>query len=455
MRGLARGKTSSLCGTIIDHPRSPSITRFRAIHTIPQMNLLIVSISPSRCHVAQLLNHPHITFILIIMPDIAATFSDDDPPAFDNCRKGTPNTDTSAETPDQPSSTSISLSSLADVVYDQLTETKPPITSTTLTLPRRRAVPASRNGNIFRDVEVSEEEIVTLSRQIRDTNFMFAPNTRSVRGGWDYQVIALVLEGDPFTFNPAGGDYRMKERVCTFRCDPFQQHYFTRDSNSWIQHNMTILGDTVPKSMIAKQHTEWTSRPNLARSHALERVKSNLYVADLLKVFVQDLENVSKSKRGQTARIAAEDMHMQSCNLKVPPNSLLKTFGRTLSDESEWLLIDAPHDSDNVRYLHPYKFRCDHEDKWSNLVHALAHFAYHRTGALSLLSQIDCDKSGNLSNLICFTRGYPHVGIPGTDMDEEVHMAFVHFKGEHKCNPICRTLGLYNVQTGYPANRSD
>ncbi|KAH9808519.1 hypothetical protein DFH28DRAFT_909110 [Melampsora americana] len=348
------------------------------------------------------------------------------------------------------------LTSSLDVEHEP--EMKVP-TRTPVNLLVRRDPSARRTAAgvvVDEDLEVTEEEIIKLSSQIRHLNFMFTPATSSKQGGWNYEVVPVILEGDSLIFDPAGGDYTMDQSVVTFNCVPFEQPYFTQDSHDWIQRKMMI--DTkhydLPHIMIAKQHKAWANRPNLARSQALERVKSNLYAARMLKLFKEGLEN-SMTSRSRAIRTAASEMHQLSLGLKIPPNSLVKTFGKHESDYCEWLLCDAPHHRVNQRYVHPYKFESDQKDKWSDFVHAFVHYSYHRTGAHSLVAQVDCDQLGSLSNLVCFTRGYQHVGIPGMDIDETVKMAFVHFKASHQCNDICNILGLKNVKTGYPINHTD
>ncbi|KAH9813810.1 hypothetical protein DFH28DRAFT_857979, partial [Melampsora americana] len=331
---------------------------------------------------------------------------------------------------------------------------KAPIKKLNRRAPRARRTEAG--VVIDEDLEVTEEEIIKLASQVRQVNFMFTPDTSSKQGGWNYEVVPVILEGDSLIYDPAGGDYTMDQTVVTFNCVMFDQPHFTQDSHEWIQKKMMI--DTkhydLPLIMIAKQRHAWATKPNLARSQALERVKSNLHAARMLKLFMEDLEKLMTS-RSRKIRTAAMETHQLSLGLKIPPNSLVKTFGKHETGNSEWLLCDAPHHLVNQRYVHPYKFESDRQDKWSDFIHALVHYSYHRTGAHSLIAQVDCDQLGSLSNLVCFTRGYQHVGNPGMDIDQTVKMAFVHFKVSHQCNNICNILGLKNPQTGYPINHTN
>ncbi|EGF98068.1 uncharacterized protein MELLADRAFT_69602 [Melampsora larici-populina 98AG31] len=240
------------------------------------------------------------------MPDINSTWTDENP---DNHLTSIPTSTSSLDL--KVNNTTLTI------IEPHL---KPPISLSTT---RKQCTPLNR-ALINQDLEVSEEEIIYLSRQLRHTNFMFSANSTSKHGGWNYLVTPVILDGDSYTFDPAG-DYLMDKHLVTFELSPFKPLDFTRDSPDWIQHNMTIDTKILPHIKICKQHKDWASKPNLGQFQALERVKSNIYVARTLKDFQEALERVaSMSSRLQALHVAADEMHTQSSGLK-PSENLWKT----------------------------------------------------------------------------------------------------------------------------------
>ncbi|KAH9822200.1 hypothetical protein DFH28DRAFT_881696 [Melampsora americana] len=237
---------------------------------------------------------------------------------------------------------------------------------------------------------------------------MLRTDLHTKRAAFLYQFFPLPDGGEHFIqYDPLGLD-TVKESLVIYQCTPYSNAIYSRDSYNWTTHTIDIETPEIDNTMVAKYHQDWTTCLPLARDIVLERGHSSLYVANMLYHFQEALKAVWIADTQQTIHEMRynRQLHAQSLSLKMPPVCLLFTIGPKVQDSSRWLLCKAAH-SPHMRYVHEYQFNKCHpaEDPWADLIMALIHYVYKRTGGHSLIAQVDCDLSGILSNLVCFAKG--------------------------------------------------
>ncbi|KAH9807397.1 hypothetical protein DFH28DRAFT_915673 [Melampsora americana] len=216
-----------------------------------------------------------------------------------------------------------------------------------------------------------------------------------------YDVHFLVY--DPVGLNT------YKKSIVMYNCKDLRQPNFNWDHHDWTIKSVGIESSELHNPMVAKYNEHWLTSSNLAREHALELGQSNLYVRHMLYFFQHALQDHWLGKINQSGyrqQIRKDRvLHAQSLGLQVPMPCLLQTIGQ--KNRSGWLFCEDEHHHKNHCYVHEYKFVQDQpeDDPWEDLIHAFIHHSYHHSKKQSLIAQLDCDIGGQMSNLICFTRG--------------------------------------------------
>ncbi|KAH9815426.1 hypothetical protein DFH28DRAFT_1082273 [Melampsora americana] len=84
---------------------------------------------------------------------------------------------------------------------------------------------------------------------------------------------------------------------------------------------------------------------------------------------------------------------------------------------------------------------------WTHLIHAFIHYTYNLSADKTLISNLDCDDHGKISNLIRYVRDQPpYHSRDNANMACVVDRQFNRCDNQHVCNKICELLG--NVKLG-------
>ncbi|KAH9818972.1 hypothetical protein DFH28DRAFT_1122538 [Melampsora americana] len=196
--------------------------------------------------------------------------------------------------------------------------------------------------------------------------------------------------------------------------------------------------DNPPTKLVAKQSQMWDRNPNLSCHEAAELVQANRYASKMLRCFKANLMTRWRTTRQSNPRRSAigREWHAKSLGLMI--------IGPLMERECGWMIVDAPTHSDTTRYVMRYNFgdHQDPEDPFNDLIHCFIHNTYHVSGGTSLISNLECDIEGNIYNIDCFSKEPPKYRYVRAEDVQVASAAFDHFRREHKCNNICRWMGL-------------
>ncbi|EGG00890.1 uncharacterized protein MELLADRAFT_111372 [Melampsora larici-populina 98AG31] len=111
---------------------------------------------------------------------------------------------------------------------------------------------------------------------------------------------------------------------------------------------------------------------------------------------------------------------------------------------SEWIVrkIYVHHRESDVKGLRFLKFH----SSWGELPSQGRPHCFDRAhsnrDSKTVISNLDCDEHGRLSNVVCFTKNStPYHSRESSAMADIVNRAFVLFPEQHDCNELCEHLG--------------
>ncbi|EGG06803.1 uncharacterized protein MELLADRAFT_106305 [Melampsora larici-populina 98AG31] len=121
------------------------------------------------------------------------------------------------------------------------------------------------------------------------------------------------------------------------------------------------------------------------------------------------------------------------------PCYVLQGAGSTYEAEPRWKILDGATDRSHTKP--------DEPNTWTRLIHAFIHYTYDLSGNQTLISHLDCDEHGKISNSICYDQNCPpYHSRDKPEMKVSVERAFKLFREQHVCNDICGVIG--NVKMG-------
>ncbi|EGG03022.1 uncharacterized protein MELLADRAFT_90543 [Melampsora larici-populina 98AG31] len=281
------------------------------------------------------------------------------------------------------------------------------------------------------DVVVIKSSVASITNNKHEVPFdMLRSDLMAKSAAILYRFSPIPYDNSNLTYDPVAlnTDNKYKKSIALYSCSPLI-HQVARDSSDWSVKAVDIESTKIHNEMVAKYHHHWLTSGSLAREHALERGHSNLYVCHMLHHFqttLQDYWLQKVNKPGYGLQIKQDRaLHAQSLGLQVPMACLLQTIGQ--NNSCEWLICEEANHPKNHEYVNEYKFTQDQseEDPWENLIHAFIHHTYQHSGKQSLITQLNCDIGGQMTNVVCFARGYnmsvrySHTSLPGVDTDEQ------------------------------------
>ncbi|EGG13078.1 uncharacterized protein MELLADRAFT_86950 [Melampsora larici-populina 98AG31] len=263
----------------------------------------------------------------------------------------------------------------------------------------------------------------------------FRLDSPAKRAAFLYELKDFYEHGRTPSYVPDGGT-GFTEAVVVYGIGRKVDLSLTRDVNDWCVRELQGDGDPVPYKGIVRFHSRWSCSARSGRDHALELVNAHAYVATMLELFKARLR---KLWHDQEVR-EFQEWFLRSYNLHVHRVFLMQTIGSLDDDLPRWVMCETARDSSSKRYVYPSCFRdtMPPSNTWKHYIYAFIHYVYQKSGGVTVIGQIDCDETGNISSVVCFNKGSYHL-----ENHDSTEQFFFDFKaGHNKCNQICHELGL-------------
>ncbi|EGG07577.1 uncharacterized protein MELLADRAFT_71610 [Melampsora larici-populina 98AG31] len=138
-----------------------------------------------------------------------------------------------------------------------------------------------------------------------------------------------------------------------------------------------------------------------------------------------------------------QQWYTDSCSMVIQPCYVLQSAGTPYEGEPRWMIFEAATDNSHsfvteTNFNKPPK----EHNAWTRLIHAFIHYTYDLSGDQTLISNLDCDDHGKISNVTCYVRNSPpYHSRNNAEMAGIVECAFKLFAEQHVCNDICELLG--------------
>ncbi|EGG00089.1 uncharacterized protein MELLADRAFT_93880 [Melampsora larici-populina 98AG31] len=192
-----------------------------------------------------------------------------------------------------------------------------------------------------------------------------------------------------------------------------------------------------------KFHSSWGELPSQGRPHCFDRAHSNRYAAMALKEFKQ-MFFIKRRDHSDRMNAIHQKWHHECLSLSIQPVHILQSTGSTYDDEPRWMLCEGITDQFSHRYVLKDNFNnlpMEYQP-WTKIIQAFIHYVYDLSDSKTVISNLDCDEHGRLSNVVCFTKNStPYHSRESSAMADIVNRAFVLFPEQHDCNELCEHLG--------------
>ncbi|KAH9809490.1 hypothetical protein DFH28DRAFT_853634, partial [Melampsora americana] len=261
----------------------------------------------------------------------------------------------------------------------------------------------------------------------------------SKRGGFIYNISPIDFTHWGVAYKPSG-KYELKANYVWYDVSRTDVRGSTRELYDWIFRKLQLYSGTIKDALIAKHHRNWfDDYPSHPREEAMEMAQANVYVAMMLKEFQNDLSKCH-TETGVSMVLTPQHIYAESQHLEVSPIYLLQGMGHLKNDESSWQVCEPPRHSSHVSYFNEYNFRShdSQHKRWRELVQGFLHYIHKKSKGKTIVAQLDCNKYGMISNLVCFDKeNQCHLAD-----SEVIQRAFTHFGEDHKCNDVCHMLNM-------------
>ncbi|EGG05438.1 uncharacterized protein MELLADRAFT_64179 [Melampsora larici-populina 98AG31] len=143
---------------------------------------------------------------------------------------------------------------------------------------------------------------------------------------------------------------------------------------------------------LLKFDTAWKDMLSQGRGHCFVRAESNRFAVMAMGAFRRDLYNKIENAYG-----AINLVHQQWYSNAAS----MASSGSKYEDEPRWMICEGLTDEKSHRFV--YENRFDNEPMvpytWNDLIYAFVHFAYDISGGRTLISNLECDARGRITNI--------------------------------------------------------
>ncbi|KAH9810400.1 hypothetical protein DFH28DRAFT_902979 [Melampsora americana] len=252
----------------------------------------------------------------------------------------------------------------------------------------------------------------------------------------------FISHSNPFhVYNQYEDVYFIEDRVAYSRYQ--RGPVVSRDAGEWIVLRIYIHHREAGGFYFLKYHKSWSDMVSQGRAHCFDRAHSNHYAAMALKEFKRMFFIKRRDEHGRMIG-TYQRWHHEANSLSIAPVHPLQSTGALYEGEPRWKICEGVTDRFSHRYVYEYNFNNEPMEyqPWTKLIQTFIHFVYDLSDSKTLISNLDCDEHGVISNVLCFTKNSPpYHSRNSVDMQGVVERAFIHFPDHHDCNELCEHLG--------------
>ncbi|EGG10605.1 uncharacterized protein MELLADRAFT_103288 [Melampsora larici-populina 98AG31] len=314
------------------------------------------------------------------------------------------------------------------------------------------------DNNIENDLSLDMSQSARSTRDERVLYYEVIPDLRDRGKGCIYRLFTQVFDVCRPPYNPYEWlefqndfvDFHIKSQV---QLGP-------RDSGFWVGKRIYIDHPKLVGYYTLKHNLLWEDEDS--RAHCFERAQSHRFGEMMLSAFRKSI--LIHQRRKERKRGKENDMHRQlysdSLSMKIPSLYVMQTACRLFDQDPQWILCEgqtAPEITRTEaqtthRYIWEYDFHSlpSVKQTWTEHIFAWVHYTYEVTGQQSLITSLECDVHGQITNLVVYTKGKPPRYDESAEMVARIDRSFIHFREQHACNMICKHLGLtkFRMQMG-------
>ncbi|EGG03455.1 uncharacterized protein MELLADRAFT_65602 [Melampsora larici-populina 98AG31] len=224
----------------------------------------------------------------------------------------------------------------------------------------------------------------------------------------------------------------LEDRV-GYRC--FQKPTFDLDSDHWTIRYIYLNHREVSGWYFLKYHVTWKDMDSQGRGHCFECAQSNRFAAMALRSFRHALYIKIRNAYG-----AINLVHQQWYS----DSASLVSSGSEYHSEPRWMICEGINDGKSHRFVNETRFDNKPMEPytWTDLIYAFVHYTYDLSDGRLLISNLDCDEHGRLTNIVCFDKNSaPHHSRDNAEVVDQIKDVFNHFEEQHRCNIVCQHLG--------------
>ncbi|EGF98012.1 uncharacterized protein MELLADRAFT_118621 [Melampsora larici-populina 98AG31] len=191
-----------------------------------------------------------------------------------------------------------------------------------------------------------------------------------------------------------------------------------------------------------KFHKSWVDLPSQGRPECFALAESNRHVAMALKSFKYMI--FVKRKKGTGKVIPKyQKWYSYACAMAVQTCHVLQSAGSQYENDPRWMICESATDkSHSFVYEDNFHNPPSEPNTWTKLINAFLHYTYNLSNNQTLISSLDCDEHGQISNLLCYVRNSPpYHGRDDPKLATLIDRQFKLFEEQHVCNKICEMLG--------------
>ncbi|EGG02412.1 uncharacterized protein MELLADRAFT_110202 [Melampsora larici-populina 98AG31] len=215
--------------------------------------------------------------------------------------------------------------------------------------------------------------------------------------------------------------------------------------DGWTIRKMYLNHDEVGGLYHLKFDPSWLELDTEGRYECFARAESNRYASWAMNQFQYTL---SRKRRNGRGRLVPKYQRYYSLLLSmvVQPCHAMQSTGSGYDDEPRWMICERVTDRGHA-YVHEGNFHNKPTERrpWTSLIHAYIHYVYDLSADQTLISRLDCDDHGKISNLVCWDRNRPpYHSRDVVEMHGRVQRAFQMFAEQHlRMVLICYTFGIH------------
>ncbi|EGG05377.1 uncharacterized protein MELLADRAFT_107653 [Melampsora larici-populina 98AG31] len=228
--------------------------------------------------------------------------------------------------------------------------------------------------------------------------------------------------------------------------------------DGWTICKMYLNHDEVGGLYHLKFDPSWLELDTEGRYECFARAESNRYASWAMNQFQYTLSCKRRNGRGRLVP-KYQQYYSLSLSMVVQPCHAMQSAGSGYDDEPRWMICERVTDRGHA-YVHEGNFHNKPTERrpWTSLIHAYIHYVYDLSADQTLISRLDCDDHGKISNLVCWDRNRPpYHSRDVVEMHGRVQHAFQMFAEQHRSRVIrvilavkhIHTNSQYNMNTGY------